>query len=308
MHTILGINGTTGVEIAKQLTQMGLPVRGVSRRPYTGTWEHISADVFDLGSLKKAIAGSETVYCCVGLEYNIKVWRRDWVNLIDNVIEACLTANAKLVFVDNVYMYGKVVGEMTENTPMHPTSEKGKIRKAVAERLLGAFQNRGLRGCIARSADFYGPDNPKSVISTVFDNFQKGNTPQYIGNPDKIHSFTYVPDIGKACAILGTDKRADGQVWHIPTAAPPLTGRQIIEKAAILYETKPKLMAMSSPFLLTILGIFIPALRELKEMMYQFTDDYVFNSDKFERTFGMEPTPYDEGIKETVQFYARKKE
>jgi nucleoside-diphosphate-sugar epimerase len=303
MHTILGINGSTGVEIAKQLHLMGLKVRGVSRRPFAGNWEHISADVFDLDNLKKAVVGSETVYCCVGLEYNIKVWRRDWVNLINNVIEACLAANAKLVFVDNVYMYGAVKGEMTESTPMNPTSEKGKIRKAV--RLLDAFHNRGLRGCIARSADFYGPDNPKSLVAVIFENFQKGKTPQYIGNPDKIHTFTYVPDIGKACAILGKDSRADGQVWHVPTAKPPITGRQIIEKAAVLYGTQPKFMALGN-WGVTILGIFIPILREFKEMMYQFNDDYVFNSDKFERTFGLKPTSYEEGIAETIKFYAKK--
>jgi nucleoside-diphosphate-sugar epimerase len=302
MHTILGINGVTGLEIANCLQEKGIAVRGVSRRPFAGAWEHIQADVMDFESLKNAINGSEVVYFCVGLEYNTKIWQRDWLPMIENVINACISTGSKLVFIDNVYMYGFVKGEMTENTPMNPSSKKGEVRKAVAEKLMDAFKNRGLIGCIARAADFYGPNSDKSVITdTVFKNLQKGKTAQWFGNSDKVHSFTYTKDIGKAAVILGTEVQANGKVWHLPTAK-PWTGQQIVNFVAKEMGQKSKIMTLKG-FLMTVLGLFIPILKEFKEMMYQYEHDYVFNTDLFEKTFGMKATPMEIGLKTTADFY-----
>ena len=133
MHTVLGINGSTGKLLAEELVKQGIPVRGVSRRPFPGNWEHVAADVMDAESLRKAVEGSEVVYLLIGLEYNTKVWQRDWVKVMQNTIDACAACGAKLVFIDNVYMYGWVQGVMTEQTPMNPTSEKGKVRRDVAQ-------------------------------------------------------------------------------------------------------------------------------------------------------------------------------
>jgi nucleoside-diphosphate-sugar epimerase len=305
MQTILGINGTTGLEIAHVLLEKGIKVRGVSRRPYAGAWEHVQADVMNLESLKHAVDGSEVVYCCVGLEYTVKVWEQDWLSLIENVIEACLSAKAKLVFIDNVYMYGLVQGEMTEATPIKPSSKKGAVRKAVAEKLLDAFKNKGLKGCIARAADFYGPDCEKGLLTeAIFKNFQKGKTAQWFGYTDKVHSFTYTKDIGKAAVILGNDEKSNGTVWHLPTAANPWTGQQIVDFVANEMGHKNKTMAIRGVFL-TVLGVFIPILKEFKEMMYQYENDYIFSSALFEKTFGMKPTPYEVGMKETAAFYKK---
>ena len=308
MQTVLGINGISGKLLADELVKKGLKVRGVSRRPYTGAWEHVSVDVMDKNSLTKAVAGSEVVYFCVGLEYTIKVWERDWLPLIENTISACLAANAKLVFLDNVYMYGLVAGEMTEESPMHPLSKKGEIRKKVAEKLLDAFKNRGLRGCIARAADFYGPDCEKSMLTaTVFENLAKGKTAQLLGRSDKIHSYTFVGDIAKSMVNLGLDARSDGQIWHVPTAKNPLTGQQIVEAIAKEMNVKPKLTTLDG-WLLKGLGIFIPILKEMPEMMYQYNQDYVFNSDKYERIFGdVTPISYQAGIAQTALFYREKR-
>ena len=216
MHTILGINGNVGKLLAAELTQKGIKVRGVSRRPFLGNWEHVAADVLNLEQLTTAVAGSEVVYLAVGLEYTIKIWQRDWLVLMQNTIEACRRTNATLIFIDNVYMYGRVEGAMTETTPMHPSSEKGKVRAAVAALLLKAFDDKILRGCIARAADFYGPDCDKSGLNMmVFERFAAKKSAQWLGKADKKHSFTYVPDMAKALAMLGTDDRMNQSfIWH----------------------------------------------------------------------------------------------
>ena len=307
MHTILGINGNVGKLLAAELVQKGIKVRGVSRRPFLGNWEHVTADVMNLDALTAAVAGSEVVYLAVGLEYTIKVWRRDWLILMQNTIEACRRTNAKLIFIDNVYMYGKIEGAMSETTPMQPSSEKGKVRADVAALLLKAFESKILRGCIARAADFYGPDCDKSGLNTtVFERFAAKKSAQWLGKADKKHSFTFVPDMAKAIAILGTDDRADQSfIWHLPTAAPALTGLEIMEKAGKIFNVPPKFSAVGD-FMLTILGIFIPIMRELKEMSYQTNFDYIFNSDKFESVFSFKPTSYADGIQQTADFYLKK--
>lgn len=307
MHTILGINGTIGPHLAAELKKRKIPVRGVSRREYAGDWEHRRADVTNMPDVLAAVDGSAVVYLLVGLEYSLDVWRRDWPVIMENVIEACLANNAKLVFFDNVYAYGLVKGAMTEETPMHPNSEKGKVRKQIAERLLDAVKKHGLRGCIARAADFYGPDCATSALnSMLFERFAAGKPAFVMGRADKVHTYTFVRDIAPAVAMLGTDDRADGQIWHMPTSAEKWTGADWVNAAATAFGVKPKFQSVPT-FMLRLMGLGNKLFRELVEMNYQFTHKYVFSSEKFERTFDLKPTPNQQGVMETVNYYKVKK-
>jgi hypothetical protein len=49
-----------------------------------------------------------------------------------------------------------------------------------------------------------------------------------------------------------------------------------------------------------ILGIFIPFMKEMPEMMYQYEQDYFFDSSKFTKRFGMEATSYQIGVQNIV--------
>lgn len=303
MHTILGINGTTGGDLARALRQRNIPVRGVSRRAQTeGDWEHIQADITNPAETLAAVDGSEVVYLLVGIEYSRRVWQRDWPVIMENVIMACQANGAKLVFMDNVYAYGLVEGAMTEETPMRPSSEKGKVRQKVDQMMLDAMAG-GMRGCIAKAADFYGPGCKTSALNeTLFSKYAKGESAMLMGRADKVHTYTYVPDIGPALAILGTDSRADGQVWHLPTSPERWTGADWAKAAAEAFGVKPKFSVVPT-FALRLIGLFQPLMRELAEMNYQFTHDYVFSSEKFEKTFGIKATPIAKGLAETVAYY-----
>lgn len=306
MQTILGINGTVGADLAAALRKRDLPVRGVSRREFPGDWEHVRADLLDPEAMRRAVAGSETVYLLVGLPYDIKTWRRDWPVLMQNTIEACLAIDAKLVFLDNVYAYGLVRGPMTEDTPHRPNSKKGIVRAQVADRMLDAMRNRGLRGCIVRSADFYGPNcNQSALNSTLFERHAAGKSAFIMGRKDKIHTYTYTRDIGPTLAILGTDPRADGQIWHIPTSSQPWTGEKWVRSSAAAFNLNPKFRATPT-FILRIMGWFNPLFREMVEMNYQYTHDYVFSSEKTARTFNLQPTLNELGVKETAAYYRNK--
>ena len=129
---------------------------------------------------------------------------------------------------------------------------------------------------------------------------QVGKTANWMGPLDKKHSFTYTPDAGKATAILGNDDTAYGQVWHLPTAPNPLTGQGWVEAIAQHFNTPPKVRA-NGRFIIKFLGLFVPIMREMPEMTYQYDRDYVCNSSKFEKKYSFTPTSYSEGIKQMLE-------
>jgi len=304
MQTILGAGGTIGSELAKELKKYTSDIRLVSRNPkkVNDTDQLFSADLTDSAQVKKAIAGSEVVYLVVGFEYTTQVWRREWAKLMKTTIEACKENNAKLVFFDNIYMYdADYLGNMTEETPIRPTSKKGEVRTEIAKMLMDEVKAGKLTALIARAADFYGPKNDKSfLIEVVPKNFKKGKAANWFANTDKVHSFTFTPDAAKATAILGNTPDAYNQVWHLPTDNQKLTGKQWIELFAKEMNVAPK-FSILPVWLVGIIGWFVPFMKEVKEMLYQYDRDYFFNSEKFEKRFDFKPTSYQEGVKKTLE-------
>jgi nucleoside-diphosphate-sugar epimerase len=304
MQTILGAGGAIGVELAKALTQYTNNIRLVSRNPkkVNPTDELVSADLLNAEAVRLAVKGSSIVYVTVGFEYSVKVWQQCWPVFIDHVIKACRENGSRLVFFDNIYMYDpNYLNGMTEATPINPSSKKGSIRAEVAQKILDAVQQGELTALIARSADFYGPSKGNSILTeTVFKPLGKGKKANWLGGINFKHAFTYTPDAGKATAMLGNTEDAYNQVWHLPTAVNPLTGKQWIETIATEMGVKPGYQ-VAPKFLVRLLGLFMPIMRETVEMMYQYDRDYVFDSTKFEQRFTMKPTPYLQGVKEIVK-------
>ena len=303
MQTILGANGTIGSVLAKELTSYTRQIRLVSRNPkkVNDTDELFPADLSDPAQVEKAIAGSEVVYLLVGFEYNTRAWQEKWPRLMRATIDGCIKHNAKLVFFDNVYMYDKeAIPHMTEESKVAPSSKKGKVRAEIADMLLSEAKAGKLTGLIARAADFYGPNNERSfLIEVVYKNFKKGKKANWFIDASKKHSFTYTPDAAKATALLGNTPDAYNQVWHLPTDNSPITGAEMIALFANEMGVKNKYSAMPMG-LLRLLGLFIPLLREMPEMMYQYDRDYFFDSGKFEKRFNFKPTSYLNGVKNTV--------
>ena len=303
MQTILGANGTMARELSRALAGHHGKIRQVSRHPqrvHPGD-ETFAADLREAKATDEAVAGSEVVYLVVGLPYQAKIWEEQWPRLMRNVIEACQRHTARLVFLDNVYAYGRVDGSMTEESPFNPISRKGEVRARIATMLLDEMRAGNVSALIARSADFYGPDAFQSLPhSTVFQRLRAGRKPLWIGNPEVIHTFTFTPDAGRALAHLGQTPEAFGQTWHLPTSREPLTGAGFVRLACTL-ANQPERWQTVAPWLRKLIGLFIPILRENEEMMYQFEADYRFSSEKIEAAYGLTPTPYREGIAQCLQ-------
>lgn len=301
MQTILGAGGAIGTELAKALKSYNTDIRLVGRNPkkVNETDQLHRADVKNADEVDRAIEGSDIVYVTVGFEYNRNVWKQTWVPFIKSVMESCKKHKAKLVFFDNVYMYDRDhLDNMTEETPVKPTSVKGLVRSEVAGLIMEEINQKDLTAMIVRAADFLGTKNSVPV-ETVYKNLKKGKPADVMANADKIHNYTWVPDAGKAVAILGNTPDAYNQVWHAPSIREKLTQRQWVGLFAKEMGAEAKIRVLPI-WMMGVLGLFIPIMKELKEMAYQYDRDYYFNSDKFEKRFGYQPVSAEEAVKQLV--------
>jgi len=300
MHTILGAGGPVANAVSKHLQANNSPLRLISRKEVEAggntTWK--KANLLDLKSLRQAAAGSKVIYLCAGLVYDHKLWAQQWPVIMTNVITLAKENDARLLFFDNVYMYGRVEGAMREATLYNPISKKGEIRARIATMLEDEWKAGNVRGSIARAADFYGSESGGSLVDQlVLSPLSKDKKPSWLGDPRQLHSLTKVDEAGKAMFMLGQDPQTDNQIWHMPTAD-AIPGLKFLEIATKVFGgSNGANFTTLNYFMLFLAGIFTKTIRETQELYYQYKYDYLFNSDKFNAYFGYKPVGYEDGIK-----------
>jgi nucleoside-diphosphate-sugar epimerase len=302
MITILGAGGAISNELVKILVAKKQPFRLVGRNPRSvpGASETVAADLTDRVQTIHAVAGSSVVFLLVGLQYDHKVWQEMWPRVMSNTIEACKRAGAKLIFFDNVYMYGRVSGPMTEETPFNPCSRKGEVRAQIATALINEWKAGALTGMIARSADFYGPDARNGIPNLlVFEPLSGKQKASWLVNDSVPHSYTYTPDAAHSLVQLAERATAWNQTWHVPTTPHPLTGKEFVALVANESGAAVKYRVLNRP-MIRIAGWFNPLVAESYEMLYQYDSPYLFDSSKYAREFGFAGTPYAAGIHTTA--------
>ena len=303
VHSVVGGNGTIGAVAVRHLAAAGCEVRIVQRHPrlIEGAVATASADVFDLDGLTKAVEGSDVIYLILGLPYDAKVWLEGFPRAVSHAVEAARRVGARLVYFDNVYMYGPVQGVMTEDTPDNPTTQKGLARARAARVLMEAVEKGAIRGLIARSADFYGDYRPFDQVKAIAEKLVKGQKAQLLLRDDRVHSLTYIPDAGRAVAVLGQQADAFDAIWHMPTDPNALTGAQLVDLIGTLLGKEARLTVLPK-LLLRMVGLFDGTVRGLLEMSYQFEQDYRVDSSKIARAYGLTATPMRQGLAEHLRF------
>lgn len=303
VQTILGSGGAIGTELSKALTNYTSDIRLVSRNPkkVNETDQLFPADLLDRKQVLKAVEGSEVCYLTAGLKYSTKVWQDQWPVLIKNVTEACIRHRSRLVFFSNVYAIGgDNVKHITEESPVSPVSKKGKIRASVENHIADQVEKGALKAIIARSPDFFSSMIDQSVLmNMVYKNLAAGKKARWFCNADMIHTFGYTHDLARGTAILGNTTDAFDRIWNLPTDLQALTGRQWVELFASEMNEKNRLMVMPG-WAVKSLGLFIPILDELHEMLYQFDRDYYFDSAKFTSRFNFIPATNRDGVRQTI--------
>lgn len=306
IHTILGAGGSIGNALAIELLKKGENVRLVSRSTHSirGT-ESFKADLTSYHETLKSVEKSDIVYLCAGLPYDSRLWRELWPKIMQNSIDACKSVNAKLIFFDNVYMYGKVAGKMIESTPYNPCSKKGEIRAKIATQLENEIKAKNINAIIARAADLYGPYATKTSLPYILaiNNLINGKRAQWMVDAQKLHSFSYTIDCAKGVILLSGHEDCFNQTWHMPTYN-PIDGETFIHIIAKELGIEPDYIVLNK-WLIGIAGIFNRSIFETWEMLYQNEFNYFFDSTKFNDFFKYRPKSYYDGIRETIEFLGR---
>jgi nucleoside-diphosphate-sugar epimerase len=304
IHVVLGASGGTGNAVVRALAERGHRVRAVNRAADADVppgIERLAADITKTDEARRAVEGAAVVYHCAQPEYTR--WAEEFPPMNRVVVDATASVGAKLVFADNLYMYGAADGPMTEDTEVAPSSKKGVVRARMAEELLAAHHDGKVRVAISRASDYFGPRALDSAIGErLFEAALKGKKVPWLGSLDVPHTVSYSLDMGRAIAILGERDEADGQVWHLP-ADRPVTGREFISLVgqALGRPVKP---TTTTAGMVKLAGLFVPTIREVGEVMYQWTAPSVADGSKFERAFGpFEVTPNAEAVRATVEWY-----
>ncbi|MGQ9367771.1 NAD-dependent epimerase/dehydratase family protein [Azospirillum sp. ST 5-10] len=298
-HVVLGASRGVGLALVAELAGRGLPVRAVSRSG-AGSWpegvERLAADVADPAAARRACAGAAVVYNCTNVPY--PQWQEVLPRLFEGGLAGAESAGARLVVLDNLYMYGPPAGPMTEETPRRPQGPKGRLRARLEQVLMEAHARGRAPVAIGRASDFYGPAANSVTRDLVFKAVLAGRTARWPGSLDQPHTMTYVGDAARGLAQLGIQEAAPGQIWHLPSG-PPVTGREFIR--AVFAEAAASVrMAPVKGWMLAAAGLFDPVAREAREILYQFQYPFVMDTGKFERTFGGRFTPLSEGIANTL--------
>lgn len=303
LHAVLG-TGPVGLATIDALLRRGEHVRAVNQRGQArlpGGVEMMSGDITDPGFGRAACKGAAVVYNCLHPPYS------KWPELLAGLWEAAIggaeSAGARLVVMDNLYMYGATHGQpMTEDSALLATTKKGRLRIEMAEKVLAAHRTGRVEAVIARASDYFGPRATNSAMGDrVFGAALKGSKAQVLGDPGALHTYTYVPDIGEALAVLGERREAAGKVWHVPSPRTVAT-REFVEMVYAAAGTEMRLQAVSK-LLLRALGLFVADIRELPEMLYEFEEPFVMDHSRYAAAFGDHATPLEDAIEATVVWY-----
>lgn len=305
-HVVLG-TGAIGRTVMNELLKRGESVHMVNR---SGRMDEVPAgvevkavDLYDQAQVKEVTRGAGVVY--QASQPNYHEWQEKFPPLQKSIIDGLTGSDAKLVVVENLYMYGDTNGApLTEDTPHNAHTKKGKTRSEMSKAAFEAHSAGKLRVTAGRGSDFLGPWGlPTAAMGErTFYPLLHGKAANLVGDVDAPHTHTYIPDFGKALVILGERAEADGQAWHVPNDNPRVTQREMVNMIAEEMGVSPKFSAMGKT-MMWIGGLFIPAAKEMVEMMYEFEQPFVVDSSRFETTFGMKATPMREAIKETVAWY-----
>ena len=304
-HVVLG-TGAIGRAIMDELLRRGETVRMVNRSGrmdnVSAGLEVVAADLYDQAMVKEVTRGAKVVYQASQPEYH--QWAEEFFALQKSIIDGLAGSNAKLVIVENVYMYGATNGTpMTEDMPHNAHTRKGRTRSEMSTAALEAHRAGRVKIAIGRGSDYFGPWGvPTTMGGRQFYPLLTGKPAQVIGRLDLPHTYTFLRDFGRALVILGERSEADGQVWHIPNDRPRITQGEMVKLFAEAAGVEPRMTSMGR-LMMWVGGVFIPEAKESFEMLYEFDQPFVVDSSKFEMAFDVKATPIRDAMKETVDWF-----
>ena len=298
--------GPLGYAVAEELLARGQSVKLVNRSGEGDIPEGatiVKADVTNTELTREVCKNVRTVFHCAMPPYT--QWPELFPAITYGIINGAISAEANLVYGDNLYMYGQVNGPIKEDLPNNARGPKGKIRGEMANKLMQAHNDGKVKVAIGRASDFFGPRVLNSIFGErVFIPAIKGETINMLGRIDQPHTFTYIKDFAKGLVTLSENETAFGEIWHIPSAE-TITTQKFLHRIFSENKTFPP-VKIAPKFIVNVMALFNPIIRELKEVLPNNEQPYIVDHSKFENTFGNNPTPHKQAISETISWYKGK--
>ena len=301
LHIVFGA-GQIGPHLARLLRARGHGVRLVRRgtSPPLDGIPVVSGDAGDAAFATSATEGASVIYHCMNPAYDTRVWAADLPRIATSLAAAAGRAKARLVVLDNLYMHGRPTGPINEDTPAFPTSRKGEIRAQVADLLMDLHRSGVARVVMGRASDFYGPGGTQSHFGDFFwPRVFAGKSAQLVMNPDSVHTYHFTRDVAAGLAVLGAaPDDAYGRWWMLPCASPETT-RNMVGRLSFSLGRDIKVERVPGLMLATM-GLFVPVVREQREMLPQWEIPWVCDDRRFHARFAGAATTLDEGAKLTT--------
>ncbi len=306
LHVVIGA-GPTGTATATLLAERGHDVRMITRSgngPKVSRVELVAADASDAAAMSRLSKGATAIYNCANPPYNR--WTTAWPPLAASLLAAAEANNAVLVTLSNLYGNNSANGPMKATDPLDPPSVKGGVRAQMWHDALAAHQAGRVRATEARAADFIGPGAGANshMGDRVVPRVLAGKSVSLLGRTDVDHSWTAIDDVAQTLVTIAADERAWGTAWNVPTV-PPISQRELVQRMCSLAEVEPVKVKTIPRVALSVIGIVVPLVRELKEVLYQFEEPFVIDSDATTNTFGLKPTPLDDTLRATIAGYRK---
>lgn len=304
LHVVIGA-GPTGTATARLLADHGHRVRVITRSgsgPVHGGIELAAANASDSFALSRLTLGASAIYNCANPPYDR--WTTDWPPLAASLLAAAEANDAVLVTLGNLYVYDNSGGPMRATDPLDPPSVKGGVRAKMWHDALAAHEAGRVRVTEARASDFIGPGTGANghMGDRVVPRVLAGKSISVMGRFDVDHSWTAIDDVARTLVTIGSDERAWGRAWHVPTVA-PMSQRDLIHRMCAVADVEPVKVRSLPNLALRVGGLFVPAIRELREVLYQFETPFVIDAEDTTETFGIKPTPLDDTLRATIDSY-----
>jgi nucleoside-diphosphate-sugar epimerase len=304
-HTVLGATGAYGYSLTKLLIRkkynVKLAVRDVekARVMFGDSVDIDNVNIFDRDSVINSIKGSGYIYVAFNFPYN--KWNNYFL-AISNLIEGAKLNHSNVIFPGNVYGYGKFQKiPVTESHPLLAETKKGKIRNQIEILLRESFERGDIGLLIPKFSNFYGPNVTNDLFGAMFQNALKNKPVRWILNADVPHTFTFIEDAARATMYLVDHNKFDGEVYHISSGE--ISARNFISKIfrELGYNCRIRLLTKRQ---IIFMSLFSSQVREVQELEYEFEEPYIISDRKFREKFPQfSYTPYDEGIKVTLNWF-----
>lgn len=313
-NLVLGATGSIGYAVTANLLARQFPVTILVRNrakaealfPNQPTLTIVEGDAQDAALLNQLAIGKDFIFH--GINYPYNKWFGNMDTVTQKVIDAATKNHATIVFPGNVYNFGNTKEPIREDSLPNPCTRKGQLRVAIESMMEQAANAGHCRVINVRLPDFWGPNVLNEGVAPIFENALNGKALPWVANADIPHQAVFTSDAAEIIARLMLREwekptTAAYQLWNYGGTTVPSLRSWFTQISRLV--GKPLKVELYSRLMVTVLGVFMPVLREVKEMLYLYENTILLDDKKVRSLFpDFTPTPMDEALTETLAWFA----